>query len=77
MSFKASNPTNPESAGIVSGPQADANTYNMQLKSKHMKCLVTNRGYPSKAKDEGAIRSKYKVQLKKDVFLKFFQILKL
>lgn len=42
-----------------------------------MKTNVSNKGYPAKPKDQSEIRSKYKVSLKKDVFLKFFMILKL
>lgn len=42
-----------------------------------MKSNVTNRGYPAKLKDTLEMRSKYKVTLKKDVFMKFFMILKL
>lgn len=49
----------------------------MQLKSKHMKTNVTNRCFPAKPKDQTEIRPKYKVTLKKDVFIKFFMILRL
>ena len=52
-------------------------TFSMQLKSKHMRTNVTNRGYPAKPKDPAEVRPKYKVMLKKEVFLKFFMILKL
>lgn len=51
--------------------------FSLQLKSKHMKTNVTNRGYPAKPKNESDMRAKYKVSLKKDAFLKFFLILKL
>ena len=51
--------------------------FKLQLKSKHMRANVTNRSYPAKAKENTDIRAKYKVALKKEVFLKFFQILKL
>ena len=51
--------------------------YSMQLKSKHMKTNVTNRCFPAKPKDQTEIRSKYKVSLKKEVFIKFFMILRL
>lgn len=49
----------------------------LQLKSKHMRTMATNRAYPGKAKDESNLRPKYKVQLKRDTFMKFFMILKL
>ena len=42
-----------------------------------MKTNVTNRGYPAKPKNMEELKSKYKVSLKKEVFLKFFMILKL
>ena len=42
-----------------------------------MKTNVTNRGYPAKPRNIEDIRAKYKVQLKKEVFMKFFMILKL
>ena len=51
--------------------------FSMQLKSKHMKTNVTNKGYPAKPKNMDEIKSKYKVSLKKEVYLKFFMILKL
>ena len=47
--------------------------YTMQLKSKHMKTVVKNREYRAKfPKDENAKAAKYKVSLKKDIFMKFF-----
>jgi hypothetical protein len=69
---------NPNAAGQAAEAQiSTADSFSMQLKSKHMKSMVTNRGYPGKAKDENNLRPKYKVQLKKEIFLKFFMILKL
>ena len=50
--------------------------FKLQLKSKHIKTNVT-KCYPAKAKEETDIRTKYEVHLKKEVFNKFFQILKL
>jgi len=35
--------------------------FSMQLKSKHMKTNITNKGYPTKPKDAGQMRGKYKV----------------
>lgn len=42
-----------------------------------MKTQVNNRSYPAKPKEEGEAAREYKVKLKKEVFSKFFSVLKL
>ena len=51
----------------------------MLLKSAHMKTQVVNRTYPGKPKEGGEQeeQKQYKVKLKKEVFMKFFSIVKL
>mmetsp|Transcript_13965 Transcript_13965/g.23742 ORF Transcript_13965/g.23742 Transcript_13965/m.23742 type:complete len:224 (+) Transcript_13965:1-672(+) len=53
------------------------NSFQMSLKSGNMKTSVTNRGYPARLRDEKEAARKYQVKLKREVFLKFFSILKL
>lgn len=54
--------------------------YQLQLKSKHMKTIVKNREYSARfngSDDKPKARPKYKIPLKKEIFLRFFQVLKL
>lgn len=75
ISFQANTQPMDNVPGDGDGPVRQQ--YSMQLKSKHMKTNVTNKGYPAKPKNIEEIKAKYKVSLKKEVYLKFFMILKL
>ena len=55
----------------------DTKQFSLTLQSSHMKTTVSNRAYPAKPSDPQNVKEQYGVKLKKEVFLKFFSILKL
>eukprot|EP00347_Sterkiella_histriomuscorum_P007817 403347449 len=51
--------------------------YQMELYSLHMRQTVQNRGFPAVFTEISEMKGKYKVCLKKEIFQKFFSILKI
>ena len=51
--------------------------FNLELRSRHMRASVSNRTFSGIYSDETNMRGKYKVDLKKEVFSKFFSVLKI
>lgn len=51
--------------------------YTMELSSKHMKTVVLNKVFVANFNDASNMKEKYNITLKKDVFMKFFSVLKL
>ena len=49
----------------------------MALTSRHMRAEVVNREFDAAFNEVTEMKRKYKVALKKEVFLKFFSVLKL
>ena len=54
-----------------------ASDFNLELSSRHMKAAVTNRTFSGIYLDETNMKGKYKVDLNKEVFSKFFSVLKI
>jgi hypothetical protein len=51
--------------------------YTMNLNSRHMRTDVLNKEFEASYNEISDMKEKYKVALKKEVFMKFFSILKL
>lgn len=51
--------------------------FNLELSSRHMRAQVTNRSFQGLYADATNMKGKYKVDLKKEVFSKFFSVLKI
>jgi len=58
-------------------PTSGGSDFNLELSSRHMKASVTNRSFQGIYADETNMKGKYKVDLKKEVFAKFFSVLKI
>ena len=58
-------------------PTSGGSEFNLELSSRHMKASVTNRSFQGIYADETNMKGKYKVDLKKEVFAKFFSVLKI
>ncbi len=57
--------------------EEDRVEYTLELESRHMKSTVTNKNFDAQFTDVSNIRDVYSLFLKKEVFIKFFSILKL
>jgi len=57
--------------------QMPANRYALSIHSNHMTTQVTNRQFDGKLRDSTEVKQEYTATLKKEVFLKFFNVLKM
>ena len=75
----ASTVTGGKTSPAASDPSAagHASDFNLELSSRHMKATVTNRSFQGIYADETNMKGKYKIDLKKEVFSKFFSVLKI
>lgn len=69
--------TSGKASPMVADSAGSASEFGLELSSRHMKASVTNRNFSGIYADETNMKGKYKVDLKKEVFTKFFSVLKI